>query len=70
MQTLNYTKRKDKVKTANFSCDKTFKKELLPDEIKRARRYQEKVIASDYSSIKSNEYWIVESYQLNFSVRF
>lgn len=74
MQTLNYAKRKDKIKTANFPCDKTFdrllKKEFSPDEIKRARRYQEKVIASDYSNIEANEYWIIESYQLNFPIRF
>lgn len=59
MQTLNYAKRKDKIKTANFPCDKTFdrllKKEFSPDEIKRARQYQEKVIASDYSNIEANE---------------
>ena len=24
MQTLNYAKQKDKIKTANFPCDKTF----------------------------------------------
>lgn len=74
IQTLNYAKRKDKVKTANFPCDKTFdrllKKEFSPDEIKRARRYREKVIASDYSNIVANEYWIIESYQLNFPIRF
>ncbi len=74
MQTLNYAKRKDKVKTANFPCDKTFdrllKKEFSPDEIKRARRYREKVIASDYSNIKANEYWIIESCQLNFPIRY
>lgn len=74
MQTLNYAKRKDKVKTANFPCDKTFdrllKKEFPSEEIKRARRYREKVIASDYSNINANEYWIIESYQLNFPIRF
>lgn len=73
-QTLNYAKHKDKIKTANFPCDKTFdrllKKEFSSDEIKRARRYREKVIASDYSNIVANEYWIVESYQLNFPIRF
>lgn len=28
------------------------------------------MIASDYSNIEENEYWIIESYQLNFPIRF
>lgn len=60
MQTLNYTKQKDKIKTTNFPCDKTFdrllKKEYSLDEIKRARRHHEKVVAKDYSNIRANEY--------------
>jgi len=60
MQTLNFAKHKDKVKTANFPCEKTFdrllKKEFSQDEIKRARQFREKVIASDYSNIRANEY--------------
>lgn len=74
MQTLNFAKRKDKVKTANFPCDKSFdrllKKEFSQDEIKRARQFREKVIASDYSNIRANEYWIIESCQLNFPIRY
>ena len=73
MQTLNYAMQKDKIKTANFPCDKTFdrllKKEYSPDEIKRARRHHEKVIAKDYSNIRANEYWIIESCQLKFPLR-
>lgn len=74
MQTLNYAKQKDKIKTANFPCDKTFdrllKKEYSPEQIKRARRHHEKVIARDYSNIKANEYWIIESCQLKFQVKY
>lgn len=74
MQTLNYPKQKDKIKTANFPCDKTFdrllKKEYSPEQIKRARRHHEKVIARDYSNIKANEYWIIESCQLKFQVKY
>lgn len=74
MQTLSYAKQKDKIKTANFPCDKTFdrllKKEYSAEEIKRARRYHEKVIARDYSNIKANEYWIIESCQLKFQVKY
>ena len=73
LQTLNYAKQKDKIKIANFPCDKTFdrllKKEYSPDEIRRARRYHEKVIAKDYSNIKANEYWIIESCQLKFPLK-
>ena len=54
MQTLNFAKQKDKIKTANFPCDKTFdrllKKEYSAEEIKRARQYHEKVIAKDLQS--------------------
>ena len=74
MQTLNYAKQKDKIKTANFPCDKTFdrllKKEYSAEEIKRARKHHEKVIARDYSNIKANEYWIIESCQLKFQVKY
>ena len=74
MQTLNYAKQKDKIKTANFPCDKTFdrllKKEYSPEQIKRARLHHEKVIARDYSNIKANEYWIIESCQLKFQVKY
>lgn len=28
------------------------------------------MIASDYSNIEANEYWIIESYQLNFPIQF
>ena len=74
MQTLNYAKQKDKIKTTNFPCDKTFdrllKKEYSAEEIKRARRYHEKVIARDYSNIRANEYWIIESCQLKFQVKY
>ena len=74
MQTPNYAKQKDKIKTANFPCDKTFdrllKKEYSPEQIKRARRHHEKVIARDYSNIKANEYWIIESCQLKFQVKY
>ena len=74
MQTLNYAKQKDKIKTANFPCDKTFdrllKKEYSTEEIKRARKHHEKVIARDYSNIKANEYWIIESCQLKFQVKY
>ena len=73
MQTLNYAKQKDKIKTANFPCDKTFdrllKKEYSTEEIKRARKHHEKVIARDYSNIKANEYWIIESCQLKFPLK-
>ena len=73
MQTLNYAKRKDKIKTANFPCEKTFdrllKKEYSTEEIKRARKHHEKVIARDYSNIKANEYWIIESCQLKFPLK-
>lgn len=73
MQTLNYAKQKDKIKTANFPCDKTFdrllKKEYSAEEIKRARRYHEKVIARDYSNIRANEYWIIESCHLKFPLK-
>ena len=73
MQTLNYAKQKDKIKTANFPCDKTFdrllKKEYSTEEIKRARQYHAKVIARDYSNIKANEYWIIESCQLKFPLK-
>jgi len=73
MQTLNYAKRKDKIKTANFPCEKTFdrllKKEYSTEEIKRARQYHAKVIARDYSNIKANEYWIIESCQLKFPLK-
>ena len=72
-QTLNYAKQKDKIKTANFPCDKTFdrllKKEYSAEEIKRARQYHEKVIAKDYSNITANEYWIIESCQLKFPLK-
>ena len=74
MKTLNYAKQKDKIKTANFPCDKTFdrllKKEYSTEEIKRARKHHEKVIARDYSNIKANEYWIIESCQLKFQVKY
>ena len=74
VQTLNYAKQKDKIKTANFPCEKTFdrllKKEYSPEQIKRARRHHEKVIARDYSNIKANEYWIIESCQLKFQVKY
>ena len=74
MQTLNYAKQKDKIKTANFPCEKTFdrllKKEYSTEEIKRARQYHAKVIARDYSNIKANEYWIIESCQLNRQIFF
>ena len=74
IQTLNYAKQKDKIKTANFPCDKTFdrllKKEYSAEEIKRARRHHEKVIAKDYSNIRANEYWIVESCQLKFQIKY
>jgi len=67
VQTLNYAKQKDKIKTANFPCEKTFdrllKKEYSPEQIKRARRHHEKVI-------KANEYWIIESCQLKFQVKY
>jgi len=73
MQTLNYAKKKDKIKTVNFPCDKTFdrliKKEYSAEEIKRARCYHEKVIARDYSNIRANEYWIIEGCQLKFPLR-
>ena len=74
IQTLNYAKQKYKIKTANFPCDKTFdrllKKEYSPEQIKKARRHHEKVIARDYSNIKANEYWIIESCQLKFQVKY
>ena len=37
--------------------------------VRRKCKYHAKVIARDYSNIKANEYWIIESCQLKFPLK-